>query len=657
MNKINSLIHVTMFKPTSNEDEVVKPGIASLQAPSTPSITEEDEEGSVIVTPQHKDADIHFNIEDQTASDIYASQYTPDNRPTLTPSGVEMHPHHYHASTTNPLDEARWLGFWRKGPRTEPTKKTTTFFAIDDTPSKTPEPYIKFVKPESQPTFNRQTSELSPVARKMMEESREEAANIRSRIVPAKDAVQVATEPLNLGRKIAKPKSRAGRFSDVHMSEFRKMDSIANHPSAFRADPNRVSRPTLKRSRSKTDLDKSGEATLKGNTISATSHDNTVVLTSLKRVKSHDYDTSTAKIASRTEYAGLSSRSTAKPRASERSKSCIGRPKAISRLSTPSKTSVLPQSKSTKCIKMNMASSMTGTGPRRSLFPAPLSIATKTPETPESKNKQAISLKSPSVHSPTIRSILRRPQILYSDDPRKIAAGTHVAIPKGNLSTDASPLTAPATAPVRKHVDFTASIKEKAEKDEMKVSNWSIFKDSVFGEVKRASSKDNVAYPIPVTYPDLRPMDDTAPSPSPVRRKTLGAGHDFTFRAGSPLKFDKSTSDTIRPIRQSDTTPRAKAVQLPKISPTKRKLEEVDESDKENYEEAERPVKRTKATETKAESKMEMNRKTDAKMAKGRNRLVKAPPRSHLPQRNENRSTVLSRARLNYLAMPKHRKV
>ena len=35
-------------------------------------------------------------------------------------------------------------------------------------------------------------------------------------------------------RKIAMPKGRAGRFSDVHMAEFKKMDSIAGHASAFR---------------------------------------------------------------------------------------------------------------------------------------------------------------------------------------------------------------------------------------------------------------------------------------------------------------------------------------------------------------------------------------------------------------------------------------
>lgn len=585
----------------------------------------------------------------------HISQHTPNNKIPLTPSGVEMHPHHHHASTTNPLDEARWLGFWRKGPRTEPMKKAA-FFAIDDTPSKVPESHTRSLKPELQPAYNKQSLGLSPAARKMLEESKEEAAKVRSQAVSTKGEMKVATQTFDPERKIAKPKSRAGRFSDVHMSEFKKMDSIANHPSVIRNDPNRVSRPGLKRSRSKSGLDLSEEVNLRYKTTTSASHGDIVMSTPSKRIKSHDNGSITTKPALGNEYSRLNSYPAIKHPATERPKSCIRRSKAASRLSTPCKISSLPRSKSTKCVKLNMAPSVTGSGPRRSLFPAPLSIATKTPETPESKNKQAISLKSPSVQSPTIRSILRRPQILYSDDPQKIAAGTHVAIPKGTFSTSGGPLTAPATAPVRKHVDFTASIKEKAEKDEMKVSNWSIFKDSILGEVKRAPSQDNIEYPVPVTYPKLS-MDGAAVSPSPMRRKTLGTGHDFTFRAGSPLKFDKPVSDTIRPIRKSDTFDRAKAVQLPKIPSTKRKIEEVDESDKENHEEDERPAKRTKASEMKAEPKAEMKRKSEAKVAKGRKRIIKPPPHSQLSQRNENRSAVLSRARLNFLAMPKHRKV
>ena len=58
-------------------------------------------------------------------------------------------------------------------------------------------------------------------------------------------------------RKKAEAKGKMARFSDVHMKQFKNMDSIANHPSAFRADPTRfkpvVGQP-LKKSPSKPDV-------------------------------------------------------------------------------------------------------------------------------------------------------------------------------------------------------------------------------------------------------------------------------------------------------------------------------------------------------------------------------------------------------------------
>lgn len=54
-------------------------------------------------------------------------------------------------------------------------------------------------------------------------------------------------------RKKVEAKGKMARFSDVHMQQFKKMDSIANHASAFRADPSRFKPVTqsLKKSPSK----------------------------------------------------------------------------------------------------------------------------------------------------------------------------------------------------------------------------------------------------------------------------------------------------------------------------------------------------------------------------------------------------------------------
>ena len=108
-------------------------------------------------------------------------------------------------------------------------------------------------------------SNLSDEAQKLMENVRDEAARIKAQMIADKgeqdrkdeDAEQLYGGISAACRKIAKPKGKAGRFSDIHMAEFKKMDSIANHASSFRAQPG-FARPTtqsLKRSGSRAGLD------------------------------------------------------------------------------------------------------------------------------------------------------------------------------------------------------------------------------------------------------------------------------------------------------------------------------------------------------------------------------------------------------------------
>ncbi|EPE10471.1 hypothetical protein F503_05566 [Ophiostoma piceae UAMH 11346] len=75
---------------------------------------------------------------------------------------------------------------------------------------------------------------LSEDARRMMEELRGEAQKIRVGLEVEREMEKARADEEG-GRKIAKPKSRAGRFSAAHTAQFDKMDSIANHPSAYRA--------------------------------------------------------------------------------------------------------------------------------------------------------------------------------------------------------------------------------------------------------------------------------------------------------------------------------------------------------------------------------------------------------------------------------------
>jgi hypothetical protein len=181
---------------------------------------------------------------------------TPKTEPKPTPS--EMHPKTVHP-TTNAPNSGFKLGFADLPPN-PPTVATA-----QNTPSRSQQSTVKSPGPASfQFTFGSE-AHLSSEAQKLMENVREEAARIKAQMQlekenqDEKDAeAELMFEGINAtGRKIAKPKPKAGRFSDVHMAEFKKMDSIANHASSFRAKPGYI-RPTtqsLKRSGSKAELD------------------------------------------------------------------------------------------------------------------------------------------------------------------------------------------------------------------------------------------------------------------------------------------------------------------------------------------------------------------------------------------------------------------
>ncbi|KAL3964809.1 hypothetical protein ACCO45_001813 [Purpureocillium lilacinum] len=90
---------------------------------------------------------------------------------------------------------------------------------------------------------------------RMMEEIRNKAAKIKESLVAKREA---EADPSNVhGRVIAQPKGKSGRFSAAHMAEFKKMDSIEGHASAWRAQNGRFTpiKSSLKRSPSKAELD------------------------------------------------------------------------------------------------------------------------------------------------------------------------------------------------------------------------------------------------------------------------------------------------------------------------------------------------------------------------------------------------------------------
>lgn len=93
---------------------------------------------------------------------------------------------------------------------------------------------------------------LGAEAQRIMDELRDEAAKIRVGLEAEKlEEEQVA------GRKIAQAKGKAGRFSAVHMAQFKKMDSIENHPSVLRYQASRLTplKAGVKRSQSSANMD------------------------------------------------------------------------------------------------------------------------------------------------------------------------------------------------------------------------------------------------------------------------------------------------------------------------------------------------------------------------------------------------------------------
>jgi hypothetical protein len=128
----------------------------------------------------------------------------------------------------------------------------------------------------------------------MMDGLQEETARNRKRLETERDAERAKNGEQggnNLigvgGRKIAPAKGKSGRFSDAHMAEFRKMDSIAGHPSAFRTQPGRFALATtsLKRTKSQSKLESTNDSPTRAKPLRSTGEDEDRYLANTSRAK------------------------------------------------------------------------------------------------------------------------------------------------------------------------------------------------------------------------------------------------------------------------------------------------------------------------------------------------------------------------------------
>lgn len=171
----------------------------------------------------------------------------------LKPPSTEMHPSKFHPTTAEPSSALR-LGFTDI---TAARKRDSSHGAgLQSTPTKVggvPSSAFTLRVPHGGDYLG-----LGPEALRVLEGLKEKAAEYKADIVAQRANESTSASTDAKGRTIATPKGKSGRFSAAHMAEFKKMDSIEGHASAWRAQNGRfqpVVKPGVKRSLSKANLD------------------------------------------------------------------------------------------------------------------------------------------------------------------------------------------------------------------------------------------------------------------------------------------------------------------------------------------------------------------------------------------------------------------
>jgi len=477
------------------------------------------------------------------------------------------------------------------------------------------------------------------------------------------------------------------------------MDSIANHASAFRADPNRLKasnalqssspkldlnkpessvkvpnklkrtqskmemadsklhfpdlKPTqskttaaepvtkiaptpLKRTQSKPDTPGSGlprsQATVRmvpPSRDGRSNQEDNPFAKRVKRTKADDAATARSTSLEAKASAENSAAVTATPARKITSQTAL--PRLANRLMTPTKSSSA-RSQTVKAFKsrpMIAGPSLLQSPSTKNLF-SPTNIGTMVKESVRDGIRKTSNSLS------RVRSILRTPSRKFSDDPEKVAAGTHMSPPPewnpGNVLPEIA-----QTAPMKKHVNFTSSTLERAVLDEVGKSP-SPMKLRAGSEVPAGA----VTYPAlgTIDYPVIPGSDEPAQTaPSPSRRLTFGGASEgttsaFSFESTKSINFGPVSAGTIRMVRKSDASSRDDG--------KKRKLDTVAESsDKENG----GPTPDDGRSAKKAKTSATEPPKTPSKSS------------SMLPRRTPKTGSSISKSRLAFLATPKRGKV
>lgn len=571
---------------------------------------------------------------------------TPTSTSAIRPSLEEMHPSKAHQSTAKKVDSGMILGF-------NPIKKDADGNVVKDginenTPSKTkPSPApTHFGTPGYEFKIGQET-QLSAQAKELMDRIREEAKQTRAKMVLENPAAEQEQSETRVDRKIAKPRGQAGRFSDVHMAEFKKMDSIAGHASSFRATPGRFQPVTksLKRTKSKAQLDEPEPQNAEPHNASPSRS------ASVKR-SAVPTPTATSKRVKHNPVAEESSGKDAEKKPVEKQEAAAPkpttpkpagpRPRSVVRASlmTPTRASMARSTSATLSLK----------APKTSLIPSlarsPSTQALASPKTPRTEFNPRFKSNLPTFTH--LKSILRKRQPLFSRDPAKIAAGTHVAAPDFNPdllfggkqeTADAAPSPSP-----KKHVEFTPSVKSRHAMADASPSR---------SKIPTTPSRSNLSEVVYPTLPALTPEQK-----APVEESTTPT-------------YSPTQSPTIRHVRKSSAGDSAATTYpvLPVVahgishglSNKKRRREDVDDDDVPSVENTEnippadaqsneRNTKRLKANPPTPSPVKTRPIKTPSRTVSGR---VGTPASATASVKK--RSGVLSLSRLNMLSKPKGR--
>ncbi|KAL1864636.1 hypothetical protein VTK73DRAFT_5764 [Phialemonium thermophilum] len=497
------------------------------------------------------------------SSPVHVPKTPADSTPAKPPMS-EMHPSKVHATMGPPSSGLR-LGFTDIQPSTA---------AAGDLPPATLATPSKIAIPSSPFTFrfNRPAAaappatdvELGPEARRMMDELREEAQKIKEDLIAKREAERrEEEESQGNSRKIAQPKRKAGRFSAAHMAQFKKMDSIENHPSAYRAQLGGRSTflaKGLKRTQSRANLNESdsGHSTPSKGLKRTQSRAHLAESDSVRSTKNNN--------TSANNHSGASSQSAASKGEHEAAPSAK---RARKRLDDDDAPCQRPASRDTSFIPRPKSSGKDVSGSAPSL--ASLMTPTK------SSLARAATVKTPT------SSLVKSPSRSTLNGLQRSATASNVAAAAGAASTSTAP-----TVTIRSPKTRLSKVKSL-----LRGSKPSIPQGTSAAPVPSATSSissspvrlHKALPPLPISTPSGRKLVRPAPTTTPRIRKVEPETRPASVKSGIPRPHPRRVLGevyypTLDGVMAKDSGEDGGVVSYPDLSARKNQIESSDEQPK-----------------------------------------------------------------------------